>query len=396
MIPRLAATAVPRTFGAVRIYLDHNATTPPRAEVVEAMLRALREGWGNPSSVHAEGAAARACVERARGELAELLGARPGEVVFTAGATEANNAVLRGVARRGRGRHLVTTSVEHPSVREPAAALAADGFELCTVPVDAEGLVDPDALEAALRPDTALVSVIWANNETGVVQPLEEIAERVKAKGLLLHVDATQALGKYPVDLRRVPVDYLACSAHKMNGPKGVGALVVREGAAFEPWLRGGAQERGRRGGTEDVAGIAGFGAACRLARGELAWRIERWGGLRDRLWDGIQAKVPRVRRNGSPGRVLCNTLNVEFEGADGEALLQALDLEGVAVSSGAACHSGSISPSAVLLALGRTPEQARASLRFSVGHDVNGPQIDRVLALLPDLVARARAAGAP
>jgi cysteine desulfurase len=377
----------------VRIYLDHNATTPPRAEVVEAMLRALREGWGNPSSVHAEGAAARTCVERARGELAELLGARPGEVVFTAGATEANNTVLRGVAPRGR--HLVTTSVEHPSVREPAAALAAGGVEVTTVPVDAEGLADPAALEAALRPETALVSVLWANNETGVVQPLEEIAERVKAKGLLLHVDATQALGKLPVDLRRVPVDYLACSAHKMNGPKGVGALFVREGAPFEPWLRGGAQERGRRGGTEDVVGIAGFGAACRLARDELAWRMERWSGLRDRLWDGLQAKVPGVRRNGSAGRLLCNTLSVEFAGADGEALLQALDLEGVAVSSGAACHSGSISPSAVLLAMGRSPEQARASLRFSVGHDVNGPQIDRVLALLPDLVARARA-GAP
>jgi cysteine desulfurase len=257
--------------------------------------------------------------------------------------------------------------------------------------VDGEGLVDPDALEAALRPDTALVSVLWANNETGVVQPLAELAERVKARGLLLHVDATQALGKHPVDLRRLPADYLACSAHKMNGPKGVGALFVREGAPFEPWLRGGAQERGRRGGTEDVAGIAGFGAACRLARDELAWRIERWSGLRDRLWDGIQAKVPRVRRNGSARHVLCNTLNVEFEGADGEALLQALDLEGVAVSSGAACHSGSLSPSAVLLAMGRSAERARASLRFSLGHDVNGPQIDRVLALLPDLVGRAR-----
>jgi cysteine desulfurase len=363
---------------------------------VEALLRALREGWGNPSSVHAEGAAARACVERAREEVAALLGAHPGELVFTAGASEANNAALHAGIRAGRGRHVVTTSVEHPSVREPVAALEAEGCAVTTLPVDGDGLLDPGALEAALRPDTALVSVLWANNETGVVQPLAELAERVKGRGVLLHVDATQALGKLPVDLRRLPVDYLACSAHKMNGPKGVGALFVRAGAPFEPWLRGGAQERGRRGGTEDVPGIAGFGAACRLARDELAWRRERWAGLRDRLWDGIQAKVPRVRRNGSAHAALCNTLNVEFEGADGEALLQALDLEGVAVSSGAACHSGSIAPSAVLLAMGRRPEQARASLRFSVGHDVNGPQIDRVVALLPDLVARARAAGAP
>jgi cysteine desulfurase len=375
----------------VRIYLDHNATTPLRAEVVEVVMAALRDAWGNPSSVHAEGAVARACVESARAELAELLRARPGEIVFCAGATEANNALLRGVARHAGGRHLVISAVEHPSVREPAAALAAGGCEVSAVPVDAEGLLDPEALAAALRPDTALVSVLWANNETGVVQPIETIAERVKERGLLLHVDATQALGKLPVDLGRVPVDYLSCSAHKMNGPKGVGALFVREGAPFEPWLRGGGQERGRRGGTEDVAGIAGFGAACGLARQELAWRTERWGSLRDRLWDGIASKVPRARRNGSAARVLCNTLNVEFEGADGEALLQALDLEGVAVSSGAACHSGSVSPSAVLLAMGRTPAQARASLRFSVGHDVNGPQIDRVLALLPDLVARAR-----
>ncbi len=379
----------------MRIYLDHNATTPPRVEVVEAMLRALGETWGNPSSVHAEGAAARACVERAREQVAELVGARASEIVFTAGATEANNALLRGVARGARGRHLVTTSVEHPSVREAAAALAAEGWSVTALPVDGDGLVDVDALAAALRDETALVSVIWANNETGVVQPIEAIAERVKARGLLLHVDATQALGKHPVDLRRVPADFLSCSAHKMNGPKGVGALVARETARFDPLLRGGEQERGRRGGTEDVAGIAGFGVACALARGELTGRLERWDALRERLWQGILAKVPRVRRNGSAAHVLCNTLNVEFEGADGEGLLQALDLEGVAVSSGAACHSGSISPSAVLLAMGRTPEQARASLRFSVGHDVNGPQIDRVLALLPDLVARARGAGA-
>jgi cysteine desulfurase len=379
----------------MRIYLDHNATTPLRPEVAEEVLCALRD-FGNPSSVHAEGCAARARIERARERAAELLGAQSREIVFTSGATESNNTVLAAGLGGGAGdaprRHLVISAAEHPSVAEPAARLEAAGARVTRVRVDADGLLEPAAVVDALEPDTALVSLLWANNETGVVLPLPEIAAALAARGVPLHVDATQAVGKLPVDLAALPVAFLSASAHKLNGPKGAGILFAREGEALAPLLLGGPQERLRRGGTENVAAIAGLGVACELARRELGARAARSAELRDRLWDGIAAKIPRARRNGSARHVLPNTLNVELAGAPAEVLVQALDLEGVAVSTGAACHSGSLAPSAVLAAMGRTPEQARASLRFSVGQGVDEAQIDRVLALLPDLVERARA----
>jgi cysteine desulfurase len=380
----------------MRIYLDHNATTPVRPEVADAMDGVLRATYGNPSSVHAEGAAAKAEIDRARERVASLLGVTASEILFTGGATEANNTALLGVlrSRAERGRHVVTTSVEHPSVEAPLAALEREGWRVTRVPVDEDGCVDPDELGDAIADDTVLVSAIWANNETGVLQPVEQIAEIARERGVVVHADATQAVGKIRVDLRRVPLSLLSLSAHKFGGPKGVGCLVVREGLAVDPLLRGGPQERGRRGGTENVAGIAGLGVACELAERELAQRMTRYAALRDRLWQGILAKIPRVRRNGSAVRVLPNTLNVEFEGAAGELLLQALDLEGVAVSSGAACASGSIAPSHVLAAMGRSARAARGSLRLSVGHGVDELQIDHVLALLPDLVERARRAG--
>jgi cysteine desulfurase len=375
----------------MRIYLDHNATTPVRDEVAAAVLRVLRDVAGNPSSAHAEGAAARAEVERARERVATLVGAKPGDVVFTSGATESNNLALHGVANAGSRRHLVTSAAEHPSVEEPLAALASEGFRVTRIAVDAEGLVDPDAIAAAITPDTALVSILWANNETGVVQPMARIAEAVRARGVLLHVDATQAIGKIPVRLDAIPADLLSASGHKFNGPKGAGFLVVRGSCALAPWLRGGSQERGRRGGTHNVPGIAGLGVAAELARVELEARAERYAALRDRLWSGIEAKIPRVRRNGAVSSVLPNTLCIEFCGAAGDVLLEALDGEGIAVSAGAACASGSVHPSRTLVAMGRTTAEARASLRFSVGHGVDEAQIDRVLALLPDLVARVR-----
>jgi cysteine desulfurase len=380
----------------MRIYLDHNATTPPREEVVAAMERVLRRAWGNPSSAHAEGAAARAEVEAARAHVSALVGAEPAEVVFTSGATEANHLAIHGLvrARAARGRHLVTSAVEHPSVEAPLEALRAEGFELTRVGVDGDGRVEPDALAAALRPDTILVSLIWANNETGVVQPVEAVADRCRERGVALHVDATQAVGKIPVRLDRVPAELLSASAHKFGGAKGSGFLVVRRGLELEPWLRGGGQERGRRGGTHDVAGIAGLGVAAELAARELAARAAAWSALRDRLWRGIEAGVPRVRRNGSAAHALPNTLNVEFRGAAGDVLVEALDGEGVAASAGAACASGAVHASPVLRAMGRTPEEARASVRFSLGHGVDAEQIDRVVALLPELVARVRAAG--
>jgi len=380
---------------AAMIYLDHNATTPLREEVLEAMVRALRDGWGNPSSSHAAGATARAELARARERVAALVGVRPEEVVFTAGATEANNAALAACLDAAPGAHLVTTAIEHPSVLEPAAARERRGLRVARVAPDAEGRVDAGAVAAALRPDTRLVSLIWANNETGVVQPVEAVAEAADAHGIPLHVDATQALGKIPVDLGRVPAALLAGSAHKLNGPKGTGFLVVREGLAWEPFLRGGPQEGRRRGGTENVAGAVGLGVAAELARCELAERAARMAALRDRLWAGIRAAVPGVRRNAPADALLPNTLSVEFRDAAGEVLVEALDLEGVCVSSGAACASGSVEPSHVLEAMGRTPAEARATLRFSVGHGVDEAQVDRVLELLPALVARVREAAA-
>jgi cysteine desulfurase len=377
----------------MRIDLDHNATTPVRREVADAMGRILREVHGNPSSTHREGAEARRFVEHARESVAALLGVASREVLFTAGATESNNTVLAGAVGR-LGRPLVTTAVEHPAILEPAALLEAQGHRVVRLPVDQGGRAAVEAVDAALEAlgEPALVSVIWANNETGVLQPVAEITERAHDRGAWVHTDATQAVGKLPVDLREVPVDLLSCSAHKLGGPKGVGALVVHGGIELPPFLVGGPQERRLRGGTENTAGIVGLGVACDLARAEGPQRTTTYAALRDRLWQGIQRVLPDVRRNGDADHVLPNTLNLEFEGTAGEVLLQALDVEGVAASAGAACHSGSISPSHVLTAMGLDPARARASLRFSVGHGVDEAQIDRAVALLADLVPRVRA----
>jgi len=377
-----------------RIYLDHNATTPLRPDVAEAMAGALREELGNPSSVHAEGAAARARVEMARSRIAAFLQAPEASIRFTSGATESNNTVLLGLLEPGD--HVVTTLVEHPSVLAPLAWLEERGVEVTRLSPGSDGCVDAATVAAALEARTKLVSMIWANNETGAIQPIPEVAALCAARGIALHVDATQAVSKIPVDLSRVPIDFLSASAHKLGGPKGVGALVSRRPQEAPVWLRGGAQERGRRGGTENVLGIVGFGVACAQAERDMGERIERHAKLRDRLWQGIRTGIEDVRWNGDPDRTLPNTLNVEFRGVAGEVLLQALDLEGVSVSAGAACHSGSIEPSAVLLAMGRTREEARGSLRFSVGEGVDDGQIERVVALLRDLVPRIRRAEAP
>jgi cysteine desulfurase len=378
----------------MRIYLDHNATTPVRAEVADAMSAVLREEFGNPSSVYAEGAAARARVESARGQVAALLGAEPSELRFTGGATEANNTLLFGLL--GPGDQIVTSAVEHPSISEPLSLLEGRGVRVSRVAPDADGCVHAEAVAEAITDNTKLVSIIWANNETGSIQPIEEIARSCRVRGVLFHSDATQAVGKTAIDLARVPADFLSSSAHKLGGPKGVGALIARDNAALPAFLHGGGQERGLRGGTENVAGIVGYGLACALAMAEQAEREEACGKLRDRLWAGIQASVADVVWNGDRDRLLTNTLNVEFVGVAGEVLVQALDLEGVAVSAGAACHSGSIEPSKVLTAMGRTPEQARGSLRLSVGHGVDEAQIDRVVGLLAELVPRVRSVDAP
>lgn len=378
----------------MRIHLDHNATTPVCPEAIEAMEHALREAFGNPSSATLEGSRARALVEQARAQVAALLSAAPDQVRFTSGATEANNTLLFGLLAPGD--HVVSTRIEHPSVSAPLERLAARGVAVDRVAPDDAGCIDVEAVAAALRPETRLVCVIWANNETGALQPIPELAALCVERGIWVHADATQAIGKLDLDLARTPVDSIASSAHKLGGPKGVGALVARDQKAIAPLLLGGGQEHGRRGGTENVVGIVGYGAACAVAAADGARRSERLRALRDRLWQGIAERIDRVRWNGDPARVLPNTLNVEFEGVAGEVLLQALDLEGIAVSAGAACHSGAVEPSPVLLAMGRTPQQARSSLRFSVGAGLAREQIDFVVERLAELVPHIRGLAAP
>jgi cysteine desulfurase len=382
----------------MQIYLDHNATTPVRPEAIEVMQRALVHCYGNPSSSHAAGAEARAAVERARGQVAELMGAEPDAVVFTSSATEANNAVLRSAARRApqHGDRVVTCATEHPSVLEVCEELREQGLRVTLLEVGRDGRLDPAAFERSLDARTLLATVMWVNNETGVIQPIPELARIARARGVPFHTDAVQALGKLELGLGQLPVDSASFSAHKLGGPKGIGALYLAPGARFTPLLRGGPQERRRRAGTENVLGIAGFGAACAAARADLAERAERLGKLRDRLWRGIEASIPDVSRNGAPEHCVSHTLNVAFAGALGEAAVAALDLEGIAAASGAACHSGSIEPSHVLLAMGIPPERAASSIRFSLGFDTTPEDIERVIGVLPKLVERVRAEGAP
>lgn len=355
------------------------------------MQEMLVENWGNPSSTHHEGARARRAISEAREAVADLVSASPAEILFTASATEANNTALYSVAAASDRSRLVGSAIEHPSVQEPLAFLAEQRHEIVETGVDELGRLDLEALRAQVDDRTALVAVILANNEIGVVQDVPAIAEIVHRVGAHLHVDATQALGKIPVDVTSLGADSLVGSAHKFNGPKGAGFLWARAEVVWTPWIRGGPQEKRRRGGTENTAGIVGLGRAAELARRELPERAAECARLRDRLWEGMLAKLPGVRRNGSAEHVLPNTLNVEFEAAAGDLLLEMLDGEGIAVSAGAACASGLIEPSHVLSALGRTPEQARGSLRFSTGMGNDEAQIDRLLDLLPGLVSRVR-----
>jgi cysteine desulfurase len=378
-----------------RIYLDHNATSPLVAEAREAAERALGECFGNPSSVHWAGAEARALVEEARGRVARLLGIDPGTVVFTSSATESNNIVLRGAARASarEGGAIFTCATEHPSVLETLRDLDVRGVVL---PVERDGRLDPACLERALEREPArLVSVMWANNETGVIQPIAELAAVAAARGVPFHTDAVQALGKVPLALGALPLDFASFSAHKLGGPKGSGALYARPGAPLVPLLRGGGQERGRRAGTENVPGIAGFGGACAFAARDLQARAERLRALVRRLWEGIEAKIAEAHCHSALDTGLPHTLNVSFAGADAEALVTALDLEGIAAATGAACHSGSTEPSHVLLAMGVPPALGATAVRFSLGPHTAADEIDALLDVLPALVARVRGADA-
>jgi cysteine desulfurase len=377
------------------VYLDYNATTPSRPEVLEAMLPYLNASFGNPSSVHWAGRRAKQGLEEARERVATFIHARPAEVLFTSGGTESNNLALRGAlwAARGKGMHVITTAIEHSSILEPLRLLTREGFTVAVLPVDNEGRIKVEDLTAALRPETVLVSIGLANHEVGTIQPTAMLSQVTRERGILLHVDAVQAAGKLPLDVNHLGVDLLSLSAHKIYGPKGMGALYVRRGTSLLPVMGGGAQEREKRPGTENVAAAVGFGVAATLAAQERERNAAHSLYLTTRLWEGIRERVPHVSLNGPECDRLANTLNVGFAGATGEGLMMGLDLAGIAVSTGSACAAGSIEPSHVLLALGRDEAAAKSAIRFSVGRDTTDQEIDRVLEVLPGVVDRVRVA---
>ena len=374
-----------------RVYLDHNATTPLAPEVVDACSEALRE-FGNPSSLHWFGQTARAAIDDARGQVAALIGATPQEVVFTSSGTEADNLALRGVAlgaRPGR-RKIVYASIEHHAVLHTARALAEEGWPVESARALPDGRVDLDDLEAKVDGETALVAVMLANNETGVVQPLDAVVALARRHGAMVFCDAVQGAGKLPLDVSGLGVDLLALSAHKIYGPKGVGALYVKRGTRMKALLRGGSQEKGRRAGTENVPGIVGFGRAASRARSGLGEEAARVGALRDRLETRLLG-IPGTERNGDPPRV-ANTTNVSFGGADAESLLMALDLMGVAVSTGAACAAGAVEPSHVLRAMRLPPRRVQASIRFSLGRGTTAEEVDLAVEAVATALERQRA----
>ena len=381
---------------SVRIYLDFNATSPPAPDVVEAVGRAMRDDFGNPSSVHAYGQRAKAALDQARTEVAALVGADPGEVVFTSGGTESDNLAIRGafesMAPAGRSR-IVTSGIEHEAVLNTVKALAARGADVVTVPARRNGIVDPAVIAESVTAGTAVVSLMLANNEVGTIQPVAEVAEHCRAQGAWLHTDAVQAVGKIPVSVRTLGVDLLSMSAHKFSGPKGIGALWIRRGVRLVSQATGGRQERNRRGGTENVPAIVGMGTAARLAREALSSSTSI-AALRDQLERGILGSVPGTVVNGSTEHRVPNTTNISFDGIEAESLLIALDLEGIAVSTGSACSSGTLEPSHVLKAMGLPQAFARNSLRFSLGSSTTADEIAFVLGVIPGLVAKLRRLG--
>lgn len=368
------------------IYLDNNATTRPASEVVEAVALYLREHWGNPSSAHSLGRVPEAALVRARSQVSALLGCEPAELVFSSGATEAITHVFKGVFEAFPAkRHFIVSAIEHSAVQAQVAWLRRQGAEVSILPVDALGMVKLDVLEPMLRSDTALVSVMLANNETGVIQPIADIARIAKAAGALVHTDAVQAVGKLPIDLKPLGVDLATISGHKFHGPKGVGALFIRRGLRLKPLILGGHQERDRRGGTENLPGIVGMGVAAELAQAHLA-DMPRIASLRDRLEDGLRQSVSNIVIHGFGAPRVPNTSFVSFPGLEGEALLLKLDGQGICVSTGSACTTGQKEPSHVLWAMGVPLDVARGTLRLSLSRESLDAEIDRALAVIPDV----------
>lgn len=377
-----------------KVYLDNAATTALSPRVLEAMLPYFTQHYGNPSSVHAFGREAKQGLDKARDQVAKALHCDPSEVIFTGCGTESDNTVLLGVAQRygDKGKHIITTNVEHHAILHTCEYLEKQGYSVTYLPVDQDGLVTAEQVAAAIRPDTILVSIMFANNEVGTIMPIQEIGAVCKEKGVLFHTDAVQAVGHIPVDVQAMHIDMLSLSAHKFHGPKGVGALYCRKGIRLPSYIMGGAQEKGRRAGTENVAGIVGLGAAIQLATEQLEENRAKMTALRDRLMTGIQARISEVKLNGHPTNRLPNNVNFSFKYIEGESILLMLDMNGIAASSGSACTSGSLDPSHVLLALGLPHEIAHGSVRLTLGDETTEEDIDYTIDVLEKTVARLRA----
>ena len=377
-----------------RVYLDYAATTPTHPEVVKAMLPYFTEAFGNPSSIYSYGQEARGAIEEARGKIANLIGARDEEIIFTSGGTEADNFALTGIAyaNESKGNHIITSSIEHHAVMETCKFLGRRGFKVTYLPVDEYGFVDPDDVRKSITAKTILISVMHANNEVGTIEPIAEIGKIAKEAGIYFHTDAVQAVGHIPVNVNELKVDLLAMSAHKLYGPKGIGALYIRKGTRITPFLHGGDQERKRRASTENTPGIIGFSAAAELAQQDMNQEAERLIHLRDRLIKGLLEQIDHSHLNGHPQKRLPNNVNVSIEFIEGESILLNLDLEGIAASTGSACSSSSLEPSYVLLAMGLPHEQAHGSLRFSLGKWTSEEDIGQVIEALPRIVAKLRA----
>jgi cysteine desulfurase len=376
-----------------RIYVDHAATTPIRSEVLEEMMPYLTERFGNPSSIYSYGREAKKAIEEAREKVAKAIGAGPLEIYFTGSGTEADNWAIIGTAfaNRNKGNHIITSSIEHHAVLHTCEYLEKQGFSVTYLPVDEYGMVKLETLKKSINDRTILVTIMHANNEIGTIQPIKEIGEFLKEKDITFHTDAVQTVGKIPVNVKDLKVDMLSLSAHKIYGPKGIGALYIRKGIKIHPYIHGGAQERKRRAGTENVAGIVGLGKAIELAISNLEGQREYLTSLRDKLIKGIQEKIPYVRINGHPTQRLPHNVNMCFEFIEGESLLLNLDMKGICASSGSACTSGSLEPSHVLLAIGLPHEIAHGSLRLTLGKDNTQEDVDYILEVLPQIVNKLR-----
>ena len=375
------------------IYLDYNATTPTDERVLKKMMPYFKDIYSNPSSVYRFAQESKRAVQEARENLSVLLNAESAEIVFTSGGTESNNTAIKGIAfaKKDNGKHIITSKIEHHAVLHTCVALEDQGFEITYLGVNEYGRISLEELEKSIRKDTILVSIMYANNEVGTIQPIKEIADICRSKGVCFHSDAVQAVGKVNVDTKALGLDLLSLSGHKFYGPKGVGALHVRKGVKFTPLLHGGGHERGRRSGTENVSGIVGLGEAARLAKIEIEDEAKRIKPLRDKLEQGILKSIPEVKINGDPDNRMFNTLNVCIKHIEGESILINLDFEGICASSGSACTSGSLEPSHVLLAMGIEHEIAHGSLRMSLGKHTSEKEIDKVLAVLPSIVEKLR-----